>query len=139
MATSTNAGTPPLPPLLDVQPHIWKRNYRNLGLASWDSHNTYIFNLDGGQRPFKQPDSKSFYGLLLSCRAIYREAAALLYAANHFVISNCAGPGGPPKSLAPLRSLTASSLQCLSNLSIVLHQVDCRLEGVQPFWHTECC
>jgi hypothetical protein len=63
-----------------------------------------------------------FRGLLLSCRAIYREASALLFSSNKFVIHY---RHGAERSLQPLRNLTASSLAALASLKIVLNQSSC--------------
>ncbi len=64
----------------------------------------------------------AFRGLLLSCRAIYAEASALLFSANQFVIHY---RHGAQRSLQPLRNLTASSLAALASLKIVLNQSSC--------------
>ncbi|KAK3902915.1 hypothetical protein C8A05DRAFT_43774 [Staphylotrichum tortipilum] len=66
-------------------------------------------------------------GLLLSCRTIYAEAAALLYSANRFVV-HYTGAG----TLAPLLSLTAPALSSLGSLKIVLNQASCHL---RPRYH----
>ncbi|KAG6365413.1 hypothetical protein INS49_007024 [Diaporthe citri] len=61
-----------------------------------------------------------FHGLLLSCRTIYKEASALLYSHNRFIIRYW-----EKESLAPLRNLTPSSLSKLTYLKIVLNQASC--------------
>ncbi|KAK4156196.1 hypothetical protein C8A00DRAFT_12854 [Chaetomidium leptoderma] len=137
------ARTSPLPslspPLLRLTPHIRQRIYRYLGLASWDS-TPHRYYLHAGQLKLRHgrgfyemrfvPDPSCFHGLLLSCRAIYTEAAALLYSANQFILyySEPREDPGHPTSLRPLHTLhalTASSLLSLSNLKIVLNEAAC--------------
>lgn len=71
-----------------------------------------------------------FYGLLLSCRAIYAEASALLYVVNRFVIrilpNNQYAMYTPQRTgPAPLRALTASSLTSLRHLRIIINDTSC--------------
>jgi hypothetical protein len=107
-------------PLLRLTPHIRHLIYHDVGLASCDIHHPFGFDLHTGRATFGTPSPASFYGLLLSCRAIYTEAAALLYSANRFFIRYThAG------SLGPLRALTAPSLASLTHLKIVLNQAPC--------------
>ncbi|KAK4155757.1 hypothetical protein C8A00DRAFT_41682 [Chaetomidium leptoderma] len=62
--------------------------------------------------------------LLLSCRALYRETAALLYSANRFVISYLyQGSLG----LEPLCTLSPTSLASLTSLKVVLNESSCHL------------
>ena len=115
------------PPLLRLPPLLRHHIYRFTGLASWDG-SPYTFDLhgwdSGGQHVWmpRPPQlwPSAFRGLLLSCRAIYAEAAALLYSANRFVV-HYTGVG----TLAPLLSLTAPALSSLGSLKIVLNQASC--------------
>lgn len=69
---------------------------------------------------YDPPSTSNFTGLLLSCRSLYAEVAALLYSANRFVMHyphHC--------SLKPLRALTPTSLAALANLEIVLNESSC--------------
>lgn len=117
----------PAPPLLRLPPHLRHRIYFLAGLAplDWDGLPT-LFDLHGDS----DVSRLGVYGLLLSCRAIYKEASALLYSLNRFVIRM------PPNSqfamylpqstgLAPLRALTASSLASLRHLKIVINEASC--------------
>ncbi|KAK4234207.1 hypothetical protein C8A03DRAFT_47411 [Achaetomium macrosporum] len=117
MAHQLDSQTTPLSPLLRLSPRIRRRIYYYVGLASWGS--PYKFSLATGAALKRAPNPSCFHGLLLSCRAIYQESAALLYSANQFIAS-----------LLRLRALTARSLQSLSNLTIVLHEESCRRFGV---------
>lgn len=94
----------PLPPLLRLTPTIRRRIYRYVGLASWD----------GRPASCSSPVPSSFRGLLLSCRDIHGEAAALLYSANRFILHYT-----HPGSLEPLRALTAPSLAALASIKIL--------------------
>ncbi len=114
--------------------------YRFVELASWDG-SPYIFDLHsqdresrgGGGSELARPTPRVFYGLLLSCRDIYAEAAALLYSANVFVVHYT-----DPGSLAPLLSLTAPALSSLGALKIVLNQASCHHQT--PFsCNEDCC
>ena len=124
--SASRSPSPWQPPLLRLTPGIRLRLYRYLGLASWDGSPSR-FDLRGGRadyRPYAYgpPDPIYFHGLLLSCRTIYAEAAALLYSANCFVVyySPTESPG-----LQPLRALTTLSLRSLSNLKIVVNEAAC--------------
>ncbi|KAK3299683.1 uncharacterized protein B0H64DRAFT_389277 [Chaetomium fimeti] len=111
-------------PLLRLTARIRHRIYRYLGLATWDSqHPSYGFDLrDGLTAAGTAPHPGDFYGLLLSCRAIYAEAAALLYSANRFILHYA---HAHPEPLGPLLALTTSSLASLTSLTIVLNQASC--------------
>ncbi len=117
------------PPLLHLTPHIRRRIYRFVGLASWDRRNPYRFDLHGRPASSDAPDPSSFHGLLLSCRAIHAEAAALLYSANWFVLYYS---HADPASLRPLHALTAPSLRSLSNLKIILNEASCHQLTMYP-------
>lgn len=120
---------PTNPPLLRLPPQLRRRIYFRAGLApvDWDS-TPLVLDLHGD---FGFDSSiLGFHGLLLSCRAIYAEASALLYSLNRFVIRM--PPAGPyamytPQhtGLAPLRALTESSLASLRHLKIVLSEASC--------------
>ena len=122
----------PLPPLLRVPPLVRQRIYRFVGVASWNGC-PYAFDLHG--RKTMIPSPGIFHGLLLSCREIHDEAAALLYSANrfrlHYTYSGFLG-------LEPLLALTAPALSSLAALKIVLKQASCHQ---QPREHDEldCC
>ncbi len=124
-----------VPPLLRLPSLVRHRIYRFAGLASWDG-SPYTFDLHGGD-PGRQhvwmPWPSAFRGLLLSCRAIYAEAAALLYSANRFVV-HYTGAG----TLAPLLSLTAPALSSLSWLKIVLNQASCH-QRTRGYHDRDCC
>jgi hypothetical protein len=125
----------PLPPLLRLPPSIRRRVYFYLGLASWDGRRPYRFDLHGRKASEDAPNPNSFHGLLLSCRVIYAEAAALLYSANQFVLHYA---HGHPEPLAPLQALTSASLASMAALKIVLNQASCHHEyeyDTYPF----CC
>lgn len=73
----------PAPPLLRLPPNLRRRIYFWAGLAPLDSEGLPILlDLHGDF----DTSRLGFYGLLLSCRAIYAEASALLYSLNRFVI-----------------------------------------------------
>jgi hypothetical protein len=79
----------PESPLIRLPTLIRHRIYRFVGLASWDGF-PYTFDQHG---PDRKSDNWSreerypfiFHGLLLSCRDIYADAAALLYSANRYI------------------------------------------------------
>ncbi|KAK4033380.1 hypothetical protein C8A01DRAFT_50025 [Parachaetomium inaequale] len=133
------------PPLLRLTPGIRQRIYRYLGLASWGGR-PHSFNLRGGQASYytrDPPDPRCFHGLLLSCRAIYTEAAALLYSTNRFVLYFSQPPvdrGNPASPLLhhALRTLTPSSLRSLYNLKIVLNEAACHQLTTDDYTDT-CC
>lgn len=124
----------PTSPLLRLPPVLRHRIYRFVGLASWNPDGSpYTFDLRGRDCASdrasgggwvllqeRQPSPHMFRGLLLSCRAIHAEAAALLYSANRFIV-HYTNPG----SLAPLLSLTPPALSSLRALKIVLNQASC--------------
>ncbi|KAK4140578.1 uncharacterized protein C8A04DRAFT_14835 [Dichotomopilus funicola] len=119
--------SPSASPLLRLTPDIRLRLYRYLGLTSWDGR-PYEFDLRGGRvsgRRFARcpPEPIDFYGLLISCRTIYTEAAALLYSTNSFVVHHNA-PGQLP-GLQALGALTEPSRRSLSRLKVVLCEAAC--------------
>lgn len=117
----------PAPPLLRLPPVLRRCIYFWAGLAPLDWQGLPILlNLHGDF----DTSRLGFHGLLLSCRAIYAEASALLYSLNRFVIR------APPNSqyaiytpqrtgLAPLRALTASYLSSLRHLRIDINETSC--------------
>lgn len=129
----------PAPPLLCLPPLIRHRIYRFVGLASWDGC-PYIFDLHGGRTRkssnklgFGEAYSDTFHGLLLSCRDIHAEAAALLYSANRFVIHYT-----DPASFEPLFALTAPALSSIAALKIVLNQASCH-QRLRRRREGDCC
>ena len=132
---------PSRPLLLSLPLSVRRRIYLHLGVARWDGA-PMLFDLAGpvddpvepvdpagvldldlaglGLASPVDPSTSgrlAFRGLLLSCRAIYAEASALLFSANQFVIHY---RHGVERSLQPLRNLTASSLAALASVKIVL-------------------
>lgn len=117
----------PAPPLLRLPPVLRRRIYFWAGLAPLDWQGLPIpLDLHGDF----DTSRLGFHGLLLSCRAIYAEASALLYSLNRFVIR------APPNSqyatytpqrsgLAPLRALAATSLTSLRHLRITINDTSC--------------
>ncbi|KAK4145078.1 uncharacterized protein C8A04DRAFT_27075 [Dichotomopilus funicola] len=132
-------------PLLRLSPRIRLRIYRKLGLGPWGNL-VHRFYLHAGQLQLRRgrgvgeywrwvPDPTDFHGLLLSCRAIYAEAAALLYSTSQFFIYyaeplseadrlECGQPEKPMLGHRPLQvlhNLTNPSLAHLSYLKVVLN------------------
>jgi len=129
MAGPPDSRPPPAPSrLLCVSPHIRYLIYHYLGLVSWEARR-YKFDLHGRRAWFDVPDSSCFHGLLLSCRAIHAEAAALLYSANRFVLYYS---HADPASLRPLLALTTPALRALSNLKVVLNEASCHQLAIYP-------
>jgi len=139
-----------LPPLLRLPPTVRRRIYRFVGLVSSLRKHPYRFDLHG--RPVSRslpapPNPSAFHGLLLSCRLLYTEAAALLYSASQFILRY---DPTHPDPLQPLCALTATSLAFLTSLVIILNEASCHhhfeygqyqrccLEGsdpdIQPRW-----
>jgi hypothetical protein len=94
----------------------------------------FTYHLSGdplyAEVPTPHQKLQPFYGLLLSCRVIYTEVAALLYSAHGFIIRF-----HPRQSLAPLRALTPHAVASLTNLKIVLNETSCH----QARLELECC
>ncbi len=139
--SASPSASPAEPTLLRLTPGIRLRIYRYLGLASpsWDG-SPCKFDLREGRadyRPYARGRHPpiDFHGLLLSCRTIHAEAAALVYSANRFAVyySPTESPG-----LQPLRSLTAHSLRSLSNLKIVINEAACHRMTESDYIST-CC
>jgi hypothetical protein len=83
------------------------------------------------------PDPIDFHSLLISCRTIYTEAAALLYSANSFVVHHYA-PAQLP-GLHALGRLTEPSLRSLSHLTIVLTEAACHNRVTENDPSDSCC
>ena len=129
MAGRPGSRMPPSPPLLRLPPPIRCRIYRFVGVASWDGRPSR-FDLHGRQDCSDAPNPSNFHGLLLSCRTIYSEAAALLYSANWFVLYYSVDDD--PDSVCPLAALTTPSLRSLSNLKIVVNEASCNQLSMYP-------
>lgn len=120
------------PPLLRLPVAIRNQIYQRVGVISQNGQ-PFTFDLHGGgigKPPHRRGDVPAlriacrFHGLLLSCRAIYAEAAGLLYSRNCLVIYYLR-----PGTLRPLFNLTAAAVAPLASLKIVLHESSCH----QPF------
>ncbi|KAH6612961.1 hypothetical protein B0J18DRAFT_447421 [Chaetomium sp. MPI-SDFR-AT-0129] len=118
-------------PLQDVQsaslflrlPRVIRHTiYCFMGVASV-GNTPYIFDLH----------DFDFHGLLVSCRQIHIEVAALLYSANFFVLHF-----GDTRSFAPLYALSPLALSSLTGLKVVLHQTSCH-QRVRDWGHCDCC
>ena len=127
--------SPSLPPLLRLPPNIRHRIYHFVGLAPRNAQVTPGFDLHGHNVSSWAPRPTIFHGLLLSCRVIYAEAAALLYSANRFVLHY---DHTHPEPLRPLHALTASSVASLTHLTIVLNQSSCH-HHYQYVGYPFCC
>jgi len=75
-----------------------------------------------------------FSGLLLTCRVVYAEVAALLYSSNRFVIFYAR-----QRSLAPLRALSPTALASLATLKIVLNESACHQPMDSMHYPPRCC
>jgi hypothetical protein len=126
MAPGKDAQRPPA--LLRLPPNLRRRIYVLVGLARRegpDPHR-YTYYLDDRKESrsciseFDPPPARDWAGLLLTCRALYAEAAALLYSANRFVIFYSS-----EGSLAPLHALSPTSLASLTSLKVVLRESSC--------------
>ena len=118
-----------LPPLLRLPPHLRRRIYDFVGLASSGSDGLHVsstrpdkFDLHGRPVDPPAPPPSTFHGLLLSCRTIYAEAAVVVYSGNLFVLRY--NPAHP-EPLRPLHALTPTALASLTSLTIILNQASC--------------
>ena len=111
-----------LPPLLRLPPTLRRRIYDFVGLASSDRLSPDKFDLHG--RPVDAPalPPSRFHGLLLSCRTIHAETAAIVYSSNLFVLRY---DPSHPEPLRPLQALTPTALASLTSLTVVLNQASC--------------
>ncbi|KAK0664647.1 hypothetical protein QBC41DRAFT_376237 [Cercophora samala] len=108
-------------PLLRLSSDIRRQIYEWVGLADYHPH---FFRLNG--------QKTDFFGLLISCKIIYREASTLLYSSNRFIIRYTT-----PRSLAPLRALTSRSLASLTSLRVILNEASCH--HPEDGNHSYCC
>ncbi len=127
------------PGLLRLPPHLRRHIYLEVGVARRDRR-PYTYYLDGNKEPrrsiaslFDPPPARNFAGLLLSCRALYAEGAALLYSANQFVIYSSQG------SLGPLQALSPTTIASLTSLKIVLNESSCHQFTHSPSYPPTCC
>ncbi|KAK4043212.1 hypothetical protein C8A01DRAFT_13272 [Parachaetomium inaequale] len=127
-------------PLLRLSCHLRHRILLHTGIARFDGR-PYTYHLDGRKesRTFECPEldpppTSNFAGLLLSCRALYAEAAALLYSANRFIIFY-----STQRSLKPLRALSPTSLAFLTSLKIVLNESSCHQPVDSVNYPPGCC
>ena len=111
-----------VPPLLRLPPPLRRRIYDFVGTASSSSTNPDKFDLHC--RPVDPPglSASAFHGLLLSCRTIYAEAAAIVYSRNLFILRY---DPAHPEPLRPLHALTPTALASLTSLTIILNQASC--------------
>ena len=145
--------------LLLLPPHIRRRVYLHAGVARFDGR-PYTYYLDGrkenrkarsgktatagttssmlswmiGRAPEAEEVRPNFAGLLLSCRHLYTEAAALLYSANRFVIFYA-----QLGSLKPLRALSPTVLASLTSLKILLNESSCHQPTHSKEYPPLCC
>ncbi len=110
-----------------------------MGVARFDRR-PYTYYLDGRKESrsrvtnFDPPPASNFAGLLLSCRALYSEVAALLYSANRFVIFY-----SRQRALAPLCALRPTSLASLATLKIVFNESACHYPVDSCDYPPWCC
>jgi hypothetical protein len=126
--------------LVRLPRHLRHRVFLLLGVARFDGR-PYTYYLDGRKESRASvceeedpPPARNFTGLLLSCRALYAETAALLYSANRFVISYSASG-----SLEPLRALSPTSLASITSLKIVLNESSCHPPFDSVCYPPPCC
>lgn len=124
---------------LRLPPLLRHRIYLYTGAARFDGH-PYTHYLNRRKEPSSfrtesdPPPARNFAGLLLSCRALYAEAAALLYSANRFVIFY-----SHQGSLAPLRALSPTSFASLASLKIVVNKSSCHDPIDSCHYPPSCC
>src|SRR5689334_2313892 len=107
-----------LPPLLRLPTPVRYRIYDFVGLVS-PGEFPHKYDLHGHTVSRLAPKPSTFHGLLLSCRLVYAEAAALLYSASQFILRYNPVDPDPFK---PLHALTDKSVACLTSLNIILNQ-----------------
>lgn len=143
-ANNTGYTDVPISPILCLPSHLRRRIYLHTDLlVRYDREDTHaVLNLNGGtpvpsfccRLTYKKHGLNGihgFHGLLLSCRTIYKEASALIYSHNRFIIRYW-----EKGSLAPLRNLTPYSLSKLTYLKIVLNQASCHHKSPTA-WHED--
>ena len=124
--------------LLRLPPQLHHRIYLHTGVARFDGH-PYTYYLDGRKESrscrsdFDPPPACNFAGLLLSCRSLYAEAAALPYSANQFVIFY-----SHQGSLEPLRALSPTSIASMT-LKIVFNESSCHYPVGSCDYPPPCC
>ncbi|KAK3903267.1 hypothetical protein C8A05DRAFT_43477 [Staphylotrichum tortipilum] len=124
------------PGLLRLPPHLRHRIYRFTGVARFDDYR-YTYHLDGRKESrgfWSDEPGLLFSGLLLTCRVVYAEVAALLYSANRFVIVYAR-----QRSLVPLRALSPTALASLATLKIVLNESACHRPMDSIHYPPPCC
>ncbi|EAQ91880.1 predicted protein [Chaetomium globosum CBS 148.51] len=130
--------TPPPTILLRLPPPLRHRVYLHIGIARRDGR-PYTYYLNGRKESreivsaFDPPPTRNFMGLLQSCRALYTEAAALLYSANQFVIH------AHKASVEPLRALSPTAIASLTSLKIVLNETSCHSPINSSSYPPVCC
>ncbi|KUI64352.1 hypothetical protein VM1G_11165 [Cytospora mali] len=116
------------PGILRLRPSLRALIYEFIGVRGptaselADEGGGRIFNLNGPRR-LEQPQI-GFYGLLVSCRVLYRELSRLLYATNHFTIRF-----SDRRSLEPLRNLRSPTCASLAHLKVILAETSCHFTG----------
>jgi hypothetical protein len=129
---------PQVPGILRLTPKIRRRIYEYTGVRerivnlSNVMHNLGAFTFKDVM--WRDYDAGPYYGLLLSCRAIYNEVIPLLYSIHWFVIRY-----QPNRTLSVLRAVRPLALASMFNLKIVLDQVSCHLEHPGCGEKTHCC
>ncbi|KAK0661207.1 hypothetical protein QBC41DRAFT_330468 [Cercophora samala] len=126
------------PPLLRISPELRQLIYLFTGVAPWSRQERFIFDLHGPPHG-EQVDEDfelhpQFRGLLLCCRAIYQEVAALLYSSNAFILYSATG------SFGPILALTPTALASLTHLKIVINsQTACHIKTSRTRTVQDCC
>ncbi|KAK0716510.1 hypothetical protein B0T21DRAFT_296085 [Apiosordaria backusii] len=126
-----------LSPILRLSPELRQCIYLFTGVAPWRHEEKFIFDLHGpphGEQADGNDVYPQFHGLLLSCRTIYQEVAALLYSSNSFIIYSATGP------FDPLLALTSTALTSLGDLKIVVSsQTACHIKTRKGRSVEDCC
>lgn len=130
------------PEILRLQPSLRALIYEYIGVRGptayelADEGGTRIFNLNGPRRPDQR--QIGFYGLLVSCRVLYRELTRLLYATNRFSIRF-----SERQSLEPLRNLRPPTCASLTYLKVILAESSChfttRTSNADWVYGEPCC
>lgn len=105
-------------PLLLLPARVRRRIYLHLNTVprNEDPNFPYVFNLQGKN----EREMVGFHGLLLSCRAVYKEMSIILYSENRFFVRYYEN-----RCLLPLHKLTPSSIAHITHLKIVLNNASC--------------
>lgn len=139
-----NSDTPGLPGILRLSPATRRLIYLELRMGPCNRYGDAkpsLYNL-GEKHYIKDYDMSEqeelfrwgIYGLLVSCRTIHDEAAALLYSSCWFIVRY-----ETTASLAPLRSLTPVAIASLTHLRIILNQSSCHCRESQRQEHADGC